>query len=371
MPKWLYRPKGSPYWHYDFVLNGRRLHGSTKTDKPALARKIVEGIRAEVLTGNFARRSAEMTLDHAFGRWLSEHGRHLKEAANLEARLGRLLDFLGKDMLLSDVGSARPTEYVAQHRVGRSPTTVNHDLRTLRRVIRRARLWKVALPEEISWRDLLLPELPPRQRHLTDEEEVRLLLALPYDLAVLVRFAILTGARLDTILRLRWCDVDQPASTTGTITLQNVKSTAKGETQTLPISPKLRQLLGSRRRQHPVFVFTYLCQRTTRDRKGITREAGQRYPFSNTGWRRTWKRALAQAGITHLRFHDTRHTAGTRITKATGHLRLTQRTLGHKNIATTQRYAHVLLDDVAAGIEAASRNLPKGETPRAATLGFP
>jgi integrase len=160
--------------------------------------------------------------------------------------------------------------------------------------------------------------------------------------------------------------VDQSA---GTITLQNIKSTAEGETHTLPITPEVRALLGSRRGQHPEFVFSYECQRTTRDRIGGVRQAGRRYPFSDTGWRKTWKRALAEAGIADFRFHDTRHTAGTRITRATGNLRLTQRVLGHKNIATTQRYAHVLLDDVAAGMQAASRNLPESETPRAATLG--
>ena len=226
-------------------------------------------------------------------------------------------------------------------------------------MLRRAELWKVALPPKIRWRELFLPEAAPRQRHLSHEEEDRLLAALPPDLGVMVRFAIVTGARLDTILRLRWQDVDDAAKT---ITLQDVKSTAEGETHTLPITSDVRALLGSRRGQHPVFVFSYMCQRDTRDRKGGVRKAGQRYPFSDTGWRKVWKRALGQAGIADLRFHDLRHTAGTRITKATGNLRVTQRTLGHKNIATTQRYAHVLLDDVAAGMQAASRNLPEGET---------
>jgi integrase len=193
-----------------------------------------------------------------------------------------------------------------------------------------------------------------------------LLAALPDDLRMLVRFAITTSARLDTILRLRWQDIDDA---NGIVTLQNVKSTTEGETHTLPITPEVRAILGSRRGQHPEFVFSYRCSRGTRDRTGGVRKAGQRYPFSDTGWRKVWKRALAAAGVADFRFHDTRHTAATRITRATGNLRLTQRVLGHKNIATTQRYAHVLLEDVAAGMQAASQNLPESETPRAATPG--
>jgi integrase len=368
MPKWLYQPKGSPYLHYEFVLNGRRFFGSTKTGKLALARRFVERIRAEAIAGTLERRRPEMTVDHAFGRWFTEHGRHLKEADNFEARLGRLLDHLGKDTLLSEIGSDELAGYVARRRADFSPVTVNHDLRTLRRVLRRARLWKVALPAGIEWRDLFLPEPPPRDRHLSTDEEARLLAELPPDLAVLVRFAILTGARLDSLLRLRWVDVDVAASR---LVLQDVKSIRPGEKHALPITAELRALLGGWRGQHPVFVFTYLCERTTRDRKGGVRQAGTRYPFSSTGWRRKWKRALAAAGIADLRFHDTRHTAGTRITKATGNLRVTQRTLGHRNITTTQRYAHVLLEDVAAGIEAASRNFPGSGTARVPALAVP
>ncbi len=364
--KWLYRPKKSPYWHYEFVLHGDRFHGSTKTDRLPLARKIVEGMRAEILTGAHRFRPPEMTVDHAFGRWRTEVGEGLKEKANLNPRLGRLLDHLGKDTYLSEIGTNAISSYPALHRDKLKPGTINHDLRTLRRVLRRAEKWEVALPPRITWRDLFLPEGALRQRHLSLEEEARLLAALPPDLAMLVRFAIHTGARLDTILHLRWRDIDDAA---GTITLRNVKSTAEGETHTLPITDVARAILGSRRGQHAEFVFSYNCQRDTRDRKGVIRKAGQRYPFSDTGWRKTWKKALVAAGIADLRFHDTRHTAGTRITRAKGNLRITQQTLGHKNIATTQRYAHVLLDDVAAGMQAASRNLPEGETPRAATPG--
>jgi integrase len=280
MSKWLNRPKRSPYWHYDFVLHGRRFHGSTKTDKPALARRIVERIRAEAIAGTLERRQPEMTVDHAFGRWLVEHGEHLDERRNLEPRLGRLLEHLGKDTLLSEIGSDQLTGYVARHRADFSPITVNHDLRTLRRVLKRARLWKVALPPEIPWRDLFLVEPPPRERHLSPDEEKRLLVELPSDFAVLVRFAILTGARLDSLLRLRWTDVDDAA---GRIVLQDVKSVRPGERHTLPITAKLRALLGSRRGQHETHVFTYMCERTTRDRKGGIRLAGVRYPFSGTG----------------------------------------------------------------------------------------
>lgn len=359
--KWLYQPKGSPYWHYDFVVHGRRHHGSTKTASKPAARRFVDQLRAQILAGTLTARRPEMTLDHALGRWYQEVGQHLKEASNILPRAARLVAHLGKDTLLSEITMADLAGYAARRRAEAKPQTVNHDLATLRRVMRRAaKVWRVAVPEAIEWGEVMLTLPAPRKRHLTAQEEARLLAALPPDLAALVRFANVSGARLATLTGLRWDDVDDAE---GLIVLRNVKSVRDGERHTIPLTAELRQILAGRRGQHPEHVFTYLCRKTTRDRKGGTREAGKRYPFSANGWRKGWKRALEAAGIRDLRFHDTRHTAATRITRAAGNLKVTQALLGHKNIATTARYAHVLLDDVRDALEAVPRNPPGKEKP--------
>lgn len=351
--KWLHKPKASPYWHYDYVVRGRRFHGSTGSAKLPEARRFVDRHRAAAVAGTREARRPEMTVNAAFGRWHAEHGRHLREAENLMPRLERLLASLGKDRLLSDIDGAALATHAARIRADLSATTVNHDLKTLRRVLRRARAWGVAVPEVLAFGEFMLPEPAPRKRYLSAEEERRLLPLLPPDLRTMVQFALATGARLESVITLRWADVDDAE---GLVTFRGVKSEREGEVHTLPVTAGLRALLGSRRGQHPEFVFTYVCARRTRDRLGRVREEGRRYPFSATGWRRTWKRVLAAAGIGDFRFHDNRHTAGTRILRRTGNLRLAQRMLGHTRIETTVRYAHVLLDDLAEGMAAMSRN---------------
>ena len=85
-----------------------------------------------------------------------------------------------------------------------------------------------------------------------------------------------------------------------------------------------------------------------------------RYPFSQSGWRRDWRKALKEESIEDFRFHDTRHTAATRILRASNNLKVTQQLLGHKDIATTARYAHAMHDDVRAAMDAVySRNNPE------------
>lgn len=55
--------------------------------------------------------------------------------------------------------------------------------------------------------------------------------------------------------------------------------------------------------------------------------------------RQRYKAALQQAGLRPLRFHDLRHTFGTRmITKAD--IRRVQEWVGHADIQTTMRYLH-------------------------------
>jgi integrase len=53
----------------------------------------------------------------------------------------------------------------------------------------------------------------------------------------------------------------------------------------------------------------------------------------------TRKRALVAAGIRDRRFHDLRHTYGTRMASAGVEMQAIQAYMGHASIKTTQQYA--------------------------------
>ena len=65
--------------------------------------------------------------------------------------------------------------------------------------------------------------------------------------------------------------------------------------------------------------------------------------------------------MTGLRFHDLRHDFATKLLRETGNLKLVQKALNHRNVATTTRYAHVLDSDLAEALErvAKSRTRPR------------
>jgi site-specific recombinase XerD len=81
--------------------------------------------------------------------------------------------------------------------------------------------------------------------------------------------------------------------------------------------------------------------------------------MSERGWsltrsamHRIWKSALARASLpTTWGVHSTRHSYAVEVYRQTRDLRLTQRLLGHSNVATTTVYANLLDDDVRRGVE--------------------
>jgi len=74
-------------------------------------------------------------------------------------------------------------------------------------------------------------------------------------------------------------------------------------------------------------------------------------PISPWNLSREWRKALKKAGITNFRFHDLRHTAGTRLVQAGADLYSVATILDHTQLSTTQRYAKHNPDSVRKHIE--------------------
>jgi integrase len=66
---------------------------------------------------------------------------------------------------------------------------------------------------------------------------------------------------------------------------------------------------------------------------------------------RNFSKILKDVSLPYITFHTLRHTAATWILKATGNLRVTQEILGHANIKTTLKYAHILDEEKRKALE--------------------
>lgn len=356
----IYRPKKSPFWHYDFQIGGARFSGSTGTEDRNAARTIEAAKRTEAALAGSIKRKQPMTLNAAAGRYYGEVSRDQPSVATTDYQLANLVQGLGRDSLLSAITDNEISAYVARRRAQVGPASVNRETELLRRVFNRAAtVWKVDVGEAPTWKELLLEEPDGRNPSLPSEKEAELLSHLPEDLRCVVRFAILTGMRLMNVLRLTWSQIDFEA---GEINIRLKSKKPGGRQHVVPISAGVAGLLHGQQGKHPIYVFTYVCRRSRGGRR-----KGERYPFSATGWRDDWKHALAAAGIEDFRFHDLRHVAGSRTARAGG-LPVAKDLLGHKDIASTARYVHATRVDVREAMERAeSRNNPEATTPLPAT----
>jgi len=349
----------SPFWHFDFQMRGHRFHGSTKKTTRREAEKVeaVERERAKALIAQAEHARTSLRLDDVAGRYMTEHGQHLA-GTNLWGWLGLVLEFFGKDKLVTDITDEEVARFVAWRRghcvtnVTRdrliSPHTVNHAVMTLRKLFTRCKLWGVRFDHEPKWSKHLLKVPAERVRELSDDEADKLDAVMRDDYAPFFAFAQATGWRLDECF-LRWDEVNLG-------TRQIVKLGKGGKRISVEITETIRDILWPLRGHHPDFVFTYVCEHGAH-----ARVKGERYPLTYAGVQTEWRRMRKRSGVVGFRFHDYRHDFATKVLRVTGNLRLVQKALHHASIKTTTRYAHVLDSEVADAMErvAKSRRKPR------------
>lgn len=344
-------------YSYDFRLGGRRFSGRTGTSSRREAIAVERQRRAEArleLAAEAALEEPRLTLEAAFARYWQEKGQHRADSASRLRDLAWLQDHFGAARRLDTIGDDEVARMVAKRRGEKVPNgrkgkrvsnaTVNRTaLEPLKDVWFRARhVWKRATAD-IEWKLHRLPEPLERTREASAAEEAALRTELSDGYREALDFAFLTGCRRMEIIGLRWRDVDFFG--------RRFTVEGKGARQRIvPMSAAIFDLLWRLRGHHPEHVFTYVARRTMKKR-GIVR--GRRYPLTESGLKSAARRGFEKSGVANFRFHDTRHTAGTRALRASN-LRVVQKLLGHADPKTTAKYAHAMQEDIRAALDAMS-----------------
>jgi integrase len=356
----VYKRQGSSTYRYDFEVGGQRFIGDTgETEKrkaDAVQKRLKQEARAR-LDAAANKTSVNMTFGSAVVRYMEEVGEHHKQALTTLSSLEWLQAQIGKKTLVANITDNIVALVVAKRRkefrkVGNSQTpkklvsnaTVNRTCtEPLRKVLLRAESKWGCSVQSIDWSGHMLPEPKERVREASVSEEELVMDQLDRGFENGVMFAVLTGCRRMEIVGLKWPRVDFFSRTFTVI--------GKGDkTRVVPMSSAVFDLLWSIKDDDPEYVFTYVAARTDK-RKGVQR--GVRYPMTDAGLRTAMRRAVRAAGVENLRFHDLRHTAATRTLRVSN-LKVVQNLLGHSDVSTTTKYAHAMVEDVRAALDAAS-----------------
>jgi integrase len=179
----------------------------------------------------------------------------------------------------------------------------------------------------------------PRVRHSSEIEvlsatEVRALVAVASTELhrALLLTAAFTGLRMGELLALRWGEVDFAAETIRVVrsfTIGGESSPKSGKPRSVPMVREVATALARiGQREH-----------FTGDEDLVFAGAAGGHMDSKEV-RAEYKAALGRAKLRNLRFHDLRHTFGTRAVEQAESILELKEWMGHANVQTTMRYLH-------------------------------
>src|SRR5215469_5868333 len=324
----LLKKKNSKFYWYDFTVRGQRYRGSTKETNIKRAQRIAALKLTQAIEGNdLLDRKAPTLLEFSarFVEWVKTarlefdtrryylNGWRLLQATRLiNVRL---------DRIAADAVEAVPFTG--------SPANGNNALRTLRRMLNKAREWK--LIRDVP--DFKVFKEEGRALRLDDQAEAKLLPVANQplkDIIVLLRDTGMRNGR--ELYRMRVENIDWSNRV-----IFNPNSKTKKGRRFIPMSNRVMNILLVR------------C---------ADRKEGWIFPSRRSGKHITgglvnkqWVRARKKAGLPEdLVLYCARHDFGTYVLQKTGNLAAVMNSMGHSDVKTAMTYQHPELNVVRDAI---------------------
>lgn len=234
-----------------------------------------------------------------------------------------ILPQFGK-VLMSDLEKRDVVELINSQLASYKPGSINRVVILLRYMYNLAIKWEVVGVTKNPTAGIpLLKENNQVERFLSSLEAKALLRSIKHSrnpmLQYIIPMLILTGARKREVLDAKWEDLDMDRS------LWRIPNTKAGKARVVPLSDTAMQLLVKlREKKRSDFIFA---------------NPNTLKPYSSFYY--SWHTARRDAGLEDLRVHDLRHSFASFLVNAGRSLYEVQTLLGHTQIKTTQRYAHL------------------------------
>jgi integrase len=305
------------WWSY-FYKDGIRYQSSTGTSNRRHAEAIHARFKDEINNRRLGLVEADpkMTFGELAARFIASNSirpHHLHH-------LGMLLPFFA-DLPVVRLTKAMADDFRAARKAANciKDATINRDLSVLRHILYWAVDERLLLANPLA-RMKMARERRTRRQVLSIAEEFLLLKAAPVHLRAMIVAALDTGMRRGEITSQCWEDIDFSQQ----LLFVTHSKTPEGESREIPLTRRLHQLLLAGRK-----------------------DSGRIFGYHGEPVRiikRSWKTALKNAGIRHIRFHDLRHTFNTRLMEAGVLQEVRMALMGHSSGSKIQAtYTHIEL----------------------------
>ncbi len=332
------RASGRKYYVAQVRANGRqhRLTIGSQALAPDTARKeaiafISQARNSGGVVRERKRRLKDATIAELGKRFLDEHVKtHCKPST------GREYSRLVKSFVIPNLGKRRVSEIrrsdiaALHHKMRETRYQANRTLAVLSKMFNLAEVWGMRADGSNPCLHVKRYKEEQRERFLSAAEFQRLGRVLDEILedgsetrsaVMAIRLLMLTGCRCSEIQMLRWEHVDLEA---GELHLPDTKTGRRA----IPLAPSAVRLLAS----------------LPRDKENPWVIAGRRRGMHLNDLRHPWQRIRARAGLPGVRIHDLRHSFASRALALGEGLPMIGKLLGHTQVQTTARYAHLARD---------------------------
>ena len=326
------RFKGS--WWADFRFNRVRYRKRSPDNSRAGARAYETTLRNKLAKGEAidVDWGKEKDKSQSFGQfawtWFEiyvKNNNKLSEVKSKESILrASLVPFFGKTPI-SKISNLKIEQYKAKQ-IGRglSAKTVNNHLTVLNKCLETAKEWLgLANIPLIKWL-----KVPPQKFDFLSPEESRSLLDHSQGVwREMILLALRTGLRFGELRALDWSDIhwETRLLTVRRSFCRNVMGSTKSNRERhVPLTAEVCRALSPRRHDHGL-VFAG--------------ESGR--PLSNKILYDRLRGICRQAGLRQIGWHTLRHTFASHLAMAGASMRAIQELMGHTDIKTTLRYAHL------------------------------
>lgn len=310
--------------YYVRLMRDKKLvYQSTGTDDLRLARKVRDRIKTQLWEGTHVDKPASLTIQEVFDKALVLHYHTHGSLSTVHTNFKIASGIIGVNTPISEITSNHYLRIIQVMRAaGSKDGTINRKLCAISTLLSLAKKWgdlrdAPAVPLQVESRG--------RIRSYSQQEEQSILIDLSThdkDMEALVAFLVDSGARLSEALNLKQEDID---FTYSVVHLWNTKGKGGGKMRSIPMTERVLAILGGRSALPKPFPIT----KDTAEHK--------------------WSQSRTRLGKDHDKewvMHTLRHTCCTRLIKKNISLVKVQLWMGHEDIQTTRRYAHVNTEDL-------------------------